>query len=424
MAKKDLSIVSLGCFRNTYDSEAVLNRFLRKGYTVSKQEDIFLAGKDNFKSCDTLLINTCGFIDRAKEESVEFIRQAIKLKKEGKVKRLFVFGCLVTRYQDKLKESFPEVDKWWGTEDFAQKEIRHKKITPKHLDFIKICEGCLNKCTYCTIPYIKGDLKSRSKEQIVNEVKFLDKNGTKELNVIGQDITSWGKDFKAKDNLPSLLKAVLKTSKNINWIRLLYMHPRHLDNKLIDLIAHEERICKYIDLPIQHINDRILKLMNRGVSRKQIAELIKKIRKNIKGCVIRTSVMAGFPTETADEFKELMAFLKETRFERLGAFTYSREENTPAFKLEPQIHSKIKSSRFGEIMSLQQAISSDINKRFIDREIDVLVEEKDNEVFIGRTQFDAYEVDGVVFLKKKGLKVGNFYKAKIVDSYDYDLVGV
>lgn len=424
MAKKDLSIVSLGCFRNTYDSETVLNRFLKKGYIVSKQEDIFLAGKDNFKSCNTLLINTCGFIDKAKEESVEFIREAVRLKKEGKIKQLFVFGCLVERYRDKLKESFPEVDKWWGAESFPQRETRHRKITPKYIDFIKICEGCLNKCTYCTIPHIKGDLRSRPKEQIINEVKFLDRNGIKELNIIGQDITSWGRDLKGKDDLSSLLKEILKASKNIKWIRLLYAHPRHLTEKLIDLIASEERVCKYIDLPIQHINDRILKLMNRGVTKKEISSLIKKIRKNIKDCVIRTSVMAGFPTETADEFKELLSFLKETRFERLGAFTYSREENTPAFKLEPQVHNKIKLSRFKEIMSLQQAISCDINKRFIDKEIDVLIEEKDNEVFIGRTQFDAYEVDGVVFLKKKGLKIGDFYKAKIVDNYDYDLVGI
>ncbi|MCK9573288.1 MAG: MiaB/RimO family radical SAM methylthiotransferase [Candidatus Omnitrophica bacterium] len=424
MAKKNLSIVSLGCFRNTYDSETVLNRFLEEGYSFSPRENIFLTGKDNFKSCDTLLINTCGFIDRAKEESIAFIRQAVQLKKEGKVKSLFVFGCLVERYHDKLKESFPEVDKWWGAENFPQKKIRHRKIMPAHLDFIKICEGCLNKCTYCTIPKIKGDLRSKSKEQIVSEVKFLDKKGIKELNIIGQDITSWAKDLKTKDDLFSLLSAILKATKNIRWIRLLYAHPRHLDDKLIDLVAHEERMCKYIDLPIQHINDRILKLMNRGVTKKQTTGLIKKIRKNIKGCVIRTSVMAGFPTETNAEFKELLGFLGETKFERLGAFTYSREENTPAFSFEPQVHNKVKMSRFKEIMSLQQAISREVNRRFLDKQLDVLIEEKDNEVFIGRTQFDAYEVDGVVFLKKKNLKIGQFYKAKIIDNYDYDLVGI
>lgn len=391
---------------------------------MSADTDIFFTGKDNFIPCDTLLINTCGFIDKAKEESIEFIRQAVRLKKEGKVRHLFVFGCLVERYHDKLKESFPEVDKWWGTENFPLNATRQKKITPKHLDFIKICEGCLNKCTYCTIPRIKGNLRSRPKAEIINEVKFLDKKGVKELNIIGQDITSWAKDLKTNDDLSCLLKSILKNAKNISWIRLLYAHPRHIDDKLIDLIAHEERICKYIDLPIQHINDRILKLMNRGVTKKQISALIKKIRKNIKGCVIRTSVMAGFPTESAREFKELLRFLKETKFERLGAFAYSREENTPAFSLEPQVHSRVKSSRFNEIMSLQQAISSDANKQFINKELDVLIEEKDNEVFIGRTQFDAYEVDGVVFIKKEGLKTGNFYKTKIVDSYGYDLVGV
>ncbi|MFA5008014.1 MAG: MiaB/RimO family radical SAM methylthiotransferase [Candidatus Omnitrophota bacterium] len=424
MKKKNLSIVSLGCFRNTYDSETVLSRFAAKGYNFFNQENIFSTGKDNFKSCDTLLVNTCGFIDSAKKESIEFIRQAVKLKQEGKVKHLFVFGCLVERYSDKLKESFPEVDKWWGREEFPQGEMRHKKIIPAHLDFLKICEGCLNKCSYCAIPLIKGNLRSKSKEEVIREVKFLDKKGIKELNIIGQDITSWGRDLKTKDDLSSLLRAILKASKNITWIRLLYTHPRHLSDKIIDIIANEERICKYIDLPIQHINDRILKLMNRGVTKKQIISLIKKIRKNIKGCTIRTSVISGFPTETSEEADELLNFLEKIKFERLGAFMYSREEETPAFNLTPQVHNKVKQSRFDDIMSLQRDISCQANKRFIDKELNVLVEEKDNDIFVGRTQFDAYEVDGVVFLKKDNLRVGNFYKAKIIDSYDYDLVGI
>lgn len=425
MKKKKISIISLGCFRNTYDSEMALNRFINEGYDLSLRDDIFLTGKNKFHPCDTLLINTCGFIDKAKKESIEFIRQAIKLKQQGKVKKLFIFGCLVQRYHNELEKHFPEVDKWWGTENFPQNSIRRKKIIPKHIDFIKICDGCLNRCSYCAIPYIKGNLKSKPKEQIIQEVKSLDKKGTiKELNLIGQDITSWGKDLSYKDDLSSLVYDILKATKNIRWIRLLYMHPKHLNDKLIKLIAKEERICKYIDLPIQHINDRILKMMNRGVTRKEITRLIQKIRKNIKECVIRTSIIAGFPTETIGEFKELLMFLEETQFERLGAFMYSREENTPAYDFKPQVHNKVKLSRLKEIMSLQRNISYEVNKRFVDREMDVLVEEEDNEIFLGRTQFDAYEVDGIVFLKKKNIKTGDFYKAKIIDSYDYDLVGV
>ena len=424
MPKKNLSIISLGCFRNTYDSETALKRFLDTGYRFSSQENIFLTGIEDFKNCDTLVINTCGFIDKAKEESVEFIKEAIKLKQEGRVKRLLVFGCLVERYHEKLKKSFPEVDEWWGAEKFIQKFSERKKLLPLHIDFLKICEGCLNRCSYCTIPHIKGSLKSKPLAEIVKEAKFLDKKGIKELNIIGQDITSWGKDLKTKEDLSLLIKAILKNTKNIRWIRLLYTHPCNIDNKLIDLIANEERICKYIDLPIQHVNNRILKAMNRNITKKETVDLINKIRKIIKGCVIRTSVITGFPMETEKEFDELLKFMKETKFERLGAFMYSREEDTPAYNLNPQINNKVKARRFKEIMSLQQEISREANKRFLGKELDVLIEEKENEVFVGRTQYDAYEVDGAVFLKKDKLKIGDFYKAKIIDSYDYDLVGV
>ncbi|MFA5271915.1 MAG: MiaB/RimO family radical SAM methylthiotransferase [Candidatus Omnitrophota bacterium] len=424
MAKKNLSIISLGCFRNTYDSESALKRFLDTGYRFSAQENIFLTGIEDFKNCDTLVINTCGFIDKAKEESVEFIKEAVKLKQQGRIKHLLVFGCLVERYHEKLKKSFPEVDQWWGAEKFIQTFTERKKLLPSHIDFLKICEGCLNKCSYCTIPYIKGSLKSKPLNEVIKEAKFLDGKGIKELNIIGQDITSWGRDLKTKKDLSLLVKEVLKNTKNIRWIRLLYTHPCHLDNKLIDIIANEERVCKYIDLPIQHINNRILKAMNRNITKKEIVNLVNKIRKNIKNCTIRTSVITGFPTETEKEFKELLKSMREIKFERLGAFMYSREENTPAYDLNPQVNNKVKERRFREIMSLQQDISREANKRFLGQELDVLVEEKENEVFVGRSQFDAYEVDGAVFLKKDKLKIGDFYKAKIIDSYDYDLVGV
>ncbi len=424
MSKKSLSIISLGCFRNTYDSESVLKRFIDKGYSFLAQENIFLTDIEDFKNCDTLVINTCGFIDKAKEESVDFIREAVKLKQDGRIKRLLVFGCLVERYHEKLKKSFPEVDEWWGAEKFSRKLNERKKLFPPYIDFLKICEGCPNNCSYCTIPSIKGNLASKSLAEIIKEAKSLDEKGIKELNLIGQDITSWGKDLRIKEDLTLLIKAILKNTKNIRWIRLLYAHPRHLDNKLVDLIAKEERICKYIDLPIQHINNRILKLMNRNTTKKEITELIDKIRKTIKGCVIRTSLMAGFPTETEREFEELLKFMQDIKFERLGAFTYSREEETPAYNLAPQVNNKVKERRFKELMSLQKNISCQANKRFLGKELDVLVEEKENDIFVGRTQFDAYEVDGAVFLKKDRLKIGEFYRAKIIDSYDYDLVGI
>jgi ribosomal protein S12 methylthiotransferase len=413
MAKKTISIISLGCFRNTYDSERVLNKFLSQGYTFKKET----------KKADNLVINTCGFIDKAKEESLEVIEEAVRLKKKGRIKKLIVFGCLVQRYQNQLQKFFPEVDQWGGVEKSAEALTARANLLPPFIDFLKICEGCLNRCSYCAIPLIKGPLKSKPLAEIIKEARFLAKKGAKELNLIGQDITSWGQDFKNGPNLAGLVKEILKAAKNIPWIRLIYTHPRHLADEVLDLIADESRICKYIDLPIQHINDRILKAMNRGVTRKQIENLIKKIRAKIPQAVIRTSIIVGFPGETAKEFNELVKFLKEVKFERLGVFTYSREENTPAYDFKNQIPYQTKQKRYGEIMKLQKDIAEEANKKYIGRELEVLVEEEKDGIFIGRSQYDAYEVDGVVFIQKKGLKPGQFYKVKITDAYDYDLVG-
>ncbi|HIE35833.1 MAG TPA: MiaB/RimO family radical SAM methylthiotransferase [Candidatus Omnitrophica bacterium] len=413
MLKKTFSIISLGCFRNTYDSEVVAKRFLDKGFNFKK----------DFKNCHTLIINTCGFIDKAKEESLEAIKEAIDLKKKGKIKELFVFGCLVERYYEKLKKFFPEVDRWQGIEKFDSCYTPRKKILPPYIDFLKICEGCLNRCSFCAIPLIKGELKSKSRKELLKEVKELDREGIKELNIIGQDITSWGEDLGKNFTFTRLLKDILKEIKNIKWVRLIYTHPRHFNEDLIDLIAWEEKICKYIDLPIQHINDRILKLMNRKITKREIIFLIDKIRKKIPQVVLRTSIIVGFPTETEKEFKELLKFLEEVKFERLGCFIYSREEETPAYKL-PQVHPSTKKRRFNELMSLQKEIASRVNKRFLGKSLKVLVEQRQDDLFIGRSQFDAYEVDGVVFLKKERLSLGEFYQAKIVDVYDYDLLGI
>ena len=412
MPKKTVSIISLGCFRNTCDSEAALSRFLDKGYVLKK----------NSEKCDLLIINTCGFIDRAKQESIDVIEEAAQLKKKRKVKQLAVFGCLVERYRKEMERLFPEVDQWWGVENFAE-FTKRAKILPAYIDFLKICEGCFNKCSYCAIPLIKGGLKSRSEQDILKEAKLMDKKGVKELNIIGQDITSWGKDLKVKQDLAGLIKQILRQTENIKWVRLVYTHPRHFTDSLIDLIAGEERVCKYIDLPIQHINDRILKLMNRGVTRKQTVNLINKIRKKVPGCTLRTSLIVGFPTETEEEFQELLAFLKDVKFDRLGAFTYSREEGTAACNLSPQVHHRTKMRRLREVMEQQQDIAHQANSRFLGKSLQVLIEENKDGVFIARSQHDAYEVDGAVFIKRKGLKPGKLYQSKIIDVYGYDLVG-
>jgi len=421
---KTFSIISLGCFRNSYDSETIIPQFSKQGYRFLPVVSLFDDKQKKIKIIDLLIVNTCGFIDKAKEESIKIISDSIDLKKNGRVGKIMVIGCLVKWYQEKLEKAYPLVDFWQSVIEFRQDFVKKgKSLFPPAIGFLKICEGCLNQCSFCAIPLIKGPLKSKFKSEVIKEAKDLEKKGVRELNIIGQDITSWGKDINTEDDLSSLLKGILKETKEIKWIRLIYTHPKHFNDSLIDLIAKNERVCKYIDLPIQHINDRILKLMNRGTTKKKIIGLINKIRKKIPGCVIRSSVIVGFPTESEKEFKELLNFLKEIKIDRLGAFMYSQEEGTQASKLRPQVHQSTKKRRFREVMEQQKEIASEANKRFLNKELDILIESKDSGVFVGRSQYDALDVDGVVFLEKKNLKIGNFYKAKIIDCLDYDLIG-
>jgi len=417
---KTFAIVSLGCFRNTYDSQVVVKRFLNQGYTLLP----LASPNDQAIRCETLLINTCGFIDKAKKETIQYIRDAVTLKKKGRIKKLIVFGCLVQRYRKELARSFPEVDQWQGIEHIISMQPGKNTLLPRHIGFLKICDGCINRCSYCAIPLIKGGLVSRSAEEIIKEAKYLDKNGVQELYIIGQDTTSWGIDVTGRSNLAQLLRNIIKGTKHIRWIRLLYTHPRHFTPALLDVIAQEERICKYIDLPIQHINDRILKLMARGVTKKEIISLITNIRKSIRSCCLRTSVITGFPTESKAEFQELLSFIKATQFDRLGAFMYSREEGTPAYTFKSQVHSKTKESRYREIMRAQQEISAKLQRGYVGRTLPVLVDEKEGTVYVARTQYDAYDVDGVVYFNRKNVKIGKFYTARITDAYEYDLVGV
>ncbi|MCF7871298.1 MAG: MiaB/RimO family radical SAM methylthiotransferase [Candidatus Omnitrophica bacterium] len=415
MAKK-VSIVTLGCFRNRYDSEVAAKRFLDKNSRLLPVDQLSSKNK-----ADILLINTCGFIDPAKIESIEAIKEARELKRKKRVRKIYVFGCLVQRFEKELKKHFPEIDKWWGIEEFSR-DYKNKLISKEPVGFLKICEGCINNCSYCSIPLIKGPLFSRPAQEVLTEAKKLDKAGVKELNIIGQDITAWGKDLGKKKNLTGLLKQVIKDTKEIGWIRLIYTHPKHITASLIDLIAKEKRICDYIDLPIQHINKRILKLMNRKTSPEDIISLIKKIRKKIPNCAIRTSVIVGFPGETESEFNQLLDFVKKIKFEKLGVFTYSQEEDTKAAKFPGQIHHMTKKKRKRRIMEAQRKIAAENLERFIGREITVLVLEKRKGFYIGRSQYDAPEVDGVVFIKRRKLNVGSFIKVKVTDSLEYDLV--
>jgi ribosomal protein S12 methylthiotransferase len=406
---KTVSIISLGCFRNSYDSQVALQKYLDQGYVF----------KPDAESCDLLLINTCGFVDKAKKESIDTIKDALSLKKLNKIKQVLVMGCLAKRYEKELKKFFPLVDFWQGALDVS-KAVRVKNtILPKHLAFLKICEGCVNRCSYCAIPLIKGPLKSRPRNELIDEARFLNIQGIKELNLIGQDITSYGKDLKGKTDLAGLVKNILKVTPNIPWIRLIYAHPKHLSDSVIDLIAHDARICKYIDLPIQHASDKILKAMNRHITQKEIYTLIEKLRRRIPGCVIRTSVIVGFPGESESDFKTLMRFLADVKFERLGAFIYSREEGTPAYDFKNQLHHKVKQRRLDVLMRQQQEIAFNANQRFVGRTLDVLIEENEPTVSLGRSQHEAYEVDGLIYLPK-GLTPGKFVKADIIECLGYD----
>jgi len=413
MAKK-VSMVTLGCFRNTYDSSVIAQSLRRKGYVVN----------GGVRGAKLLVINTCGFIDQAKEESLQTIEEAARLKKQGHIERIIVVGCLVQRYRDELVRHFPSVDEFRGVVEFKQDGAEHILDGQAHyLGFLKIAEGCGNHCSYCTIPQIKGELISKRVKAVLEEAQYFDRRGIKEMNIIGQDITSWGKDLYKNKDLAYLVAKILKET-NIPWIRLLYTHPKNFTDSLIEVIAGNERICRYIDLPIQHINNRLLKLMNRGTRKREILRLIEKIRTRIPGCTIRTSVIVGLPTETEDDFNELLSFVKEVKFEKLGAFTYSREEQTPAYDLEPQVPQSTKQRRFRQLMSLQQDISRSLNERFLGKELDVLVEESNEaEHCIGRTQFDAHQIDGVVFIRGKKLRAGEFARAKITDTLEYDLAG-
>jgi len=410
--KSNVYLINLGCPRNIVDAESILGRLSKKGHPIT-----------DIDKADIAIVNSCAFIDDAKKESIDVILDLAQLKKEGKLKKLIVAGCLSERYKDELRKEIPEVDAFVGKMELNHTLSRFP-ITPKHYAYLKICESCVNNCSFCVIPRIKGKFASLELNGVIDRVKMFDKERLPELNIIGQDISGFGLDLYGKRQLPLLLREIIAASKHIGWIRLLYLFPHSVIYEVINIMKEEKRICGYIDLPIQHINDRILKLMRRSTLKKDIVTLIEKIRKELPEAAIRTAVITGFPSETDKEFKELLDFIKEMRFERLGAFSYSREEGTDAYSFKGQVPEKIKQERFHEVMSLQQEVSVEVNKAFLGKTMDVLVEEKGDSFYLARSQYDAPEVDGLVYVKSpKDLKPGTFVKVKIIDTLEYDLVG-
>jgi ribosomal protein S12 methylthiotransferase len=411
---KKVGILSLGCPRNLVDSESILGRLRSKGHTIVDMPQAQIG-----------IVNTCSFIEEAKKESIDAILDLVELKRDGRLKKILVYGCLVQRYKDTLRKQLPEIDAFVGCPSLNHSNCSFS-LTPRHYAYLKICQGCINNCSYCAIPKIKKGFTSLGEDSVLDKVKAHDKHRLSELNIIGQDITGYGMDKSGRLGLASLLKKIVAGAKNIGWIRLLYLYPHisRISDDLLDLIAQEPQICKYIDLPIQHINERILKLMHRDTKRKDILRLIDKIRSKIPQVGIRTSLIVGFPQETEAEFRELLKFIEEVKFERLGVFMYSREEDTPAFNLRGQVDKKVKEERFSTIMLKQQEISRELNQRCLGRSIDVLIDESKRDRYLGRTQWDAPEVDGLVYVKsKRRLCEGEFVKVKITDTLEYDLVG-
>ncbi|MCX5703553.1 MAG: 30S ribosomal protein S12 methylthiotransferase RimO [Candidatus Omnitrophica bacterium] len=418
-----IGILSLGCPRNLVDSENILGLVKSKGYPIV-----------DIDKADVAIINTCSFIEEARLESIEAILDLAALKKEGRLKKIIVYGCLPQRYRSILKKELPEVDAFVGRVSFPayggiplgreNHSLDRFAITPRHYAYLKICEGCVNNCSFCVIPKIKGRFSSLDIESLLNKEDEFHKARLAEINIIGQDITGYGMDLYGKPRLAEVLERIVKEVKNIGWIRLLYLYPSRITDELLALIRDYPGVCKYIDLPVQHINDRILKLMRRHTKKQDIIKLIDRIRKTIPGVFLRTSIIVGFPSETDKEFRELVRFIEEARFESLGAFIYSREEGTKAFNLKVQMPKKVKIERFNLVMSLQQQVSQDINKNLQGRTLDVLIDQKSQDYYLGRTQYDAPEVDGQVFVNsERKLKAGDFVRVKITDTLEYDLVG-
>ena len=398
---------------------------------------------NNEEEADVLVINTCGFIGPAKEEAINTILEMAEYKKK-RCKYLIVMGCLVERYKEELSKAIPEVDLWIKYSSYStiweqiETILKSEKENKNNLDFLdrvittgnnfaylRIAEGCSNFCTYCAIPKIRGPFVSRKMEDVIEEAKKLANEGYEELIIIAQDTTKYGIDIYGESKLAELLKELCKIEK-LKWIRFLYAYPETITDELIEVVKNEDKICKYFDIPIQHISNSVLKRMNRKSNGETIRTLIKRLRKEIPGVVIRTTVMVGFPGETKEDFEELYDFVKEARFERLGAFSFSKEEGTPAEKLKDQIHPMTKKSRYNKIMSLQQKIASEIGQEMVGKELEVLIETKtfDGKYYVGRSYREVPDIDGLIYIEMvdKALE-GKFVKCKITKASGYDLIG-
>jgi ribosomal protein S12 methylthiotransferase len=423
--KLRVHVVTMGCAKNVVDSEKLMAQLRLNGVELAP----------SVERADVALINTCGFIDAAKEESVDAIIDHVRLKSQGRLKKVFAMGCLTERYMEDLRKEIPEVDRFFGSHQMEEilrefgAEYKHELVgeryltTPAHSAYLKISEGCDNPCSFCAIPIMRGQHVSRPMEEILHEAARLAEQGAKELVVIGQDTTYYGIDRDGRRRLPELVERLADVD-GIEWVRLMYAYPAQFPLELLDVIAGHPHVCKYLDMPIQHVSDVVLKSMRRGISRRALRELVEKIRHTVPGIGLRTTLIVGYPGEGEKEFGELMDFVTETRFDRLGVFAYSLEEGTGVFPLGDPVSPEEKERRRALVMEAQREISEERNSALIGSRLKVLVERKERDHYAGRTEHDAPEIDNEVIIRtEKPLLIGSFSDVEIVDAYEYDILG-
>ena len=429
MKKNQIDIITMGCSKNLVDSETLMKQFEANGYDCthdSEQPDGEIA-----------VINTCGFIETAKEESINTILQFVEAKKEGRLNKLFVMGCLSERYKNELEKEIPEVDKFYGKFNYKQlladlgkaeiKACNGKRhlTTPAHYAYIKIAEGCDRHCAYCAIPIITGKHVSRPKDEILQEVRHLVADGVKEFQIIAQELTYYGVDLDGKRHIADLISE-MADMEGVEWIRLHYAYPNQFPLELLDVMNEKQNICKYLDIALQHISDSVLERMHRHVNKQETMDLIRTIREKVPGIHLRTTLMVGFPGETEDDFQQLLDFVRWARFERMGAFMYSEEEGTyGANHYADDVPEDVKQRRLDELMAVQQEISAEIEAAKIGSTMKVIIDRKENDYFIGRSEFCSPEVDPEILIQggQKVVQIGSFYQVKITDAEEFDLYG-
>ena len=425
LKKNKINVITLGCSKNTYDSEVLMGQLKASGKDVVHEQE-----------GNIVVINTCGFINNAKEESINTILEYVDKKENGIVDKVFVTGCLSERYRPDLEKEIPNVDQYFGTTDLPLllkalgADYKHELLgerlttTPKNYAYLKIAEGCDRPCSFCAIPIMRGKHISQSIEKLVKEAEGLAKNGVKELILIAQDLTYYGLDLYKKRNLAELLENLVKVE-GIEWIRLHYAFPTGFPMDVLELMKREPKICNYIDIPLQHISDNILKSMRRGTTKEKTTKLLKDFRAAVPGMTIRTTLIVGYPGETQEDFEIMRDWVQEMKFERLGCFTYSHEENTHAYLLKDNVPEEVKQARAAEIMDLQSQISWDLNQEKVGQTFKCIIDRKEGQYFIGRTEFDSPDVDNEVLIdaSKFYVKTGDFINVKIIDATEFDLYG-